>query len=275
LIAVSWTASWLSDAVGALVACAYAVGARAARFSARRQACFAAGVLACATALSTRVEELAARLFSVHMAQHLLLTLVAPPLLVGGRPGLPLVLAAPLPARRAGRRVASWRPLRAIRSLLRRPLVVLLAYTAAFWAWHLPGAYQAALRDPSLHLAEHACFFGSALALWGLVLEPGPRRRVGHAAAVPLVFCAMLQNVWLAALLSLTTTPLYPLYVQVAKARPPLADQQLAGVLMWVPADLLYFATMAWLGRRALEEVQHRAARSQGGPAVLERGGRR
>jgi putative membrane protein len=222
--------------------------------AAGQAACFAAGLATVALALVSPLDNLAHLLFAAHMAQHMLLVMVAAPLLVLGAPGLPLAVAlAPGWRRRLGRlrHRPAWT---AARDLLTRPLVAWGVHVGTLWAWHLPGPYQAALASDAVHAAEHASFLGTAVLFWWVVLSRPGRRRLAPGFAVLYLFAAALQGSALGALLTLAPAPLYPLQAAAAPgwAPAPLADQQLAGLVMWVPADLVYLGAagtlfMGWL----------------------------
>jgi cytochrome c oxidase assembly factor CtaG len=209
----------------------------------RRTLCFGVGLLAVAAALSPPLEAAAGRRLSVHMVQHLVLVLVAAPFLVAGRPAVPVRLDGP-----------GWRIVRRVGT---NPIVVLTLAVGGFWAWHLPRLYDAALSNTAVHVVEHSTFIGGAFLFWMVVLDPGPRRRLGLGATCGFVFAAMLTNIWLAAGLTFSSTPLYSGYLGSGAAA-ALSDQQLAGVIMWLPADIVYFVTLLALFRRLLVDVELR-----------------
>jgi putative membrane protein len=222
--------------------------------SAGQAACFAAGLATVVLALLSPLDTLAHGLFVAHMAQHMLLVMVAAPLLVLGAPGLPLAVSlAPDWRRRLGR--LRHRPaVHGARDLLTRPLVAWAVHVGTLWAWHMPGPYQAALGNDLVHAVEHASFLATAVLFWWVVLSRQGRRRLAPGFAVLYLFAAALQGSALGALLTLAPAPLYPLQAAIAPAwgPAPLADQQLAGLVMWVPADLVYLGAagalfMGWL----------------------------
>jgi len=191
-----WTAwQWTASIVVPLALCAawYAIGVRAlwrragvGRGVRRWQVwCFAGGVATLAIALLSPVDALAETLFSAHMVQHLLLMLVAAPLLALGEPLLPALWALPGERRLAIGRWwrASPRARRAVRAGC-DPLGVWLANLAVLWFWHLPGPYLAALGDERLHALEHLTFLGAAFLFWWVVFQPIGRRRLAHGGAV-------------------------------------------------------------------------------------------
>jgi len=233
--------------------------------SAGQAAAYAGGLATVALALLSPLDALAHRLFAAHMAQHMLLVMVAAPLLVLGAPGLPLAVAlAPGWRRRLGR--LRHRPaVHAARDLLTRPMVAWGVHVGTLWAWHLPGPYQAALASDAVHAAEHASFLGTAVLFWWVVLSRPGRRRLAPGFAVLYLFAAALQGSALGALLTLAPAPLYPL--QAAAEPPwgpgPLADQQLAGLVMWVPADLIYLGAAGTLFMRWLMSLERASPRQQ------------
>ena len=234
----------------------------------RRASSFVAGLAVVAVALSPPLDGAAGKRFSAHMAQHVLLMLAAAPLLVAARPGAMVLEALPGPFRaRVGRSLhrPGWR---AARRLVTNPVVVLTVAVGGFWAWHLPRLYQAALSNAAVHGLEHATFLAGAFLFWTIVLDAGPKRRLGLGPTCGFVFAAMLTNIWLAAGLAFATTPLYAAYARGGAAA-ALADQQLAGVIMWVPADIVYFVTLLWLFRRLLRELASRMRRRESADALL------
>lgn len=242
----------------ALPAIWYAVGVHAlwqhagvGRGVTRLQACsFAAGILTLFIALVSPVDALAEALFSVHMTQHLLLILVAAPLCVLGAPLLPMLWALPRSGRR---RVGEWWKRRAlIRAavyLATAPVVVFALHTAALWFWHFPGPYETALRNPFVHALEHLSFFGTALLFWWVVAQPVGRRRVSYPAAILLIAGTLMQSGALGAVLMFARSPWYPVHAEGARewGVTLLGDQQLAGLIMWIPAGFIYVAAAALL----------------------------
>jgi putative membrane protein len=236
-----------------------------------RVASFFAGLTSVALALVSPIDRVAQALFSVHMIQHLLLIMVAPPLLALGEPVLVWPWALPLGVRRTIGR--AWRDARALRSiwhLVTIPLVVWLLHAAAVWVWHLPGLYDRALRDPATHVAEHLSFLATALLFWWLLTDRRARRRLGAGGAIFYLFTAALSDTLLGAALSLSRRPWYPAHwgTTTPWGLTPLEDQQLAGLLMWVPSGLIYLVAVAPLVVRALSGGQRSApARESGGGA--------
>ena len=209
---------------------------------------FAAGWVTLAIALLSPIATLSEWLFSVHMTQHELLMLVAAPLIAIGRPVVPMLFALPPRWRTAAGGGMTGAALR----LASSPPFVVALHLIVLSVWHVPVLYDAAVLDDRLHLFQHVCFAGTAaLFWWGLIR--GRYGRLGYGSAVLYLFAAALHNGALGALLSFSGSPWYPLYVQRAGDRDPLVDQQLGGLIMWVPAGIvmmLFALAMfaAWLG---------------------------
>jgi cytochrome c oxidase assembly factor CtaG len=127
-------------------------------------------------------------------------------------------------------------------------------HLAAIVFWHVPRFYDAALRYPSLHVAEHLSFLGSALLFWWLVCDRRARRRLGAPLAVAALFVVAMQGTVLGALLTVAQRPWYVSHLATTLpwGLTPLEDQQLAGLLMWVPAGLAYLVAAAALTASAL-----------------------
>jgi putative membrane protein len=215
---------------------------------ATRLASFAAGMLLLIVALASPLDALAGHLFSAHMTQHMLLMLVVPPLLVWGRPAFVWLWAFPLkPRRRIGRIWIGSAVLRTTHAFLMRPAVVWVAASAALWFWHIPGPYDWALSNEAVHAFEHLCFFVTSLALWTLTIEPYGPRRLGYGAALILVGTFALHNGLLGALLTFAPTTLYRTAAGRTAGLSPLEDQQLAGLIMWVPAGFIHLTAVALL----------------------------
>jgi putative membrane protein len=267
--------AWRLDpglAAGAAAALgAYAWGVRRTRrWPARRGACFALGVAAALAALHSGLDAYADRLLSVHMVQHLVLTLVAAPLLVAGAP-LALALRA-LP--RGGRRPLA----RALRSraarALTHPLVTWSLLPAAMLASHLTGIYELTLRDPLAHAAEHLAFLAAAILFWLPLLGAEPlARRPGVVGRLLYLLLAMPAMALPGVVLTIERHVRYPAYLAPARALgvDALADQRAAGAIMWVAGSAtagLLTLLVAWLALVQEERrAQAREARAERPPA--------
>jgi putative membrane protein len=217
----------------------------------RREAiAFWIGWIAMLIAVLPPLDGLAAIFFSAHMLQHELLMLVGAPLMIVGRPlstclwGMPSVMrsrmAGVLQSTAVG---ASWRWLTA-------PAIAWALHGVILWVWHVPALYEWAVHNEGVHAAQHAMFVGSALLFWwGLVY--GRYGRAGYGASVFYVFTTVVHTGLLGAVFALTPTPLYAVYVE--RSSDAAADQQLAGLVMWIPAGIVLTLTglalfAAWIG---------------------------
>lgn len=249
----------------ALSALAYAAGLRrlwrnagAGRGVSRRQAGgFALGWLLLVAALVSPLDPLGAELFSVHMVQHEILMVVAAPLLVLGRPLATWAWALSPAQRRAAGRLFASRGWAGPWNALTDPLGAFALHAVALWAWHIPAAFDAALRHEGWHVAQHVSFLGTALFFWWAVLGHDPRGRYGPGHSVAWLFATMMHTSALGALLSLAPRPWYALYLGPAAALgiDPAQDQQLGGLIMWVPAALAYVVAALWVIGRMLERA--------------------
>ncbi len=178
------------------------------------------------------------------MVQHLLLTMVAPPLILFGAPQLPLLRGLP---RHFVSQVLGpflvWPLLQRIIHKLTHPVVCWLLFVLSNLLWHFPGLYDLALRHPGWHQFEHACFLGTSLLFWWHVIQPWPSRpHWPRWAIIPYLLLADLQNTALAAFLSFYDRVLYPTYENAPRINDwtPLLDQSAAGPIMWVPGSLVF-----------------------------------
>jgi PQQ-dependent dehydrogenase (methanol/ethanol family) len=260
------------------VGIAYVYGVTAMRLRARqstapplRIAWFAAGIATLAIALLSPLDAIADALFSAHMVQHLLLIVVAAPLLVAARPVVPLFRALPRPIRRVAGRIARRPLVAATIRLLTAPAVAWATHSVTLWYWHIPGPYEAALQSAPIHAIEHLTFLITALLFWTPVLAPTRHARLSQPAIIFYTFTMMMQGAFLGAALTFTTVAWYPVHAAGAHAwgLTLLEDQQLAGLIMWVPAGLVYVGAMAWVVVRWLRApVPHIAAGARWGALV-------
>ncbi len=217
---------------------------------------FAAGMMVLFLALCSPIDAIGDQLFSAHMLQHILLMMVAPPLLVWGRPALAFLWAfSPSGRKRIGR---IWLGLgldRVFKALM-HPLSVFMLFCGAFIFWHLPRIYEWGLRSDYAHAAEHLSFLLSALAFWTIIIEPSGRRRLDYCSTLLFLVVTVIVSDLPGALMVLAPRPLYPLHAEGAAAwgMTPMQDQQLAGLIMWIPAG-------AYL-HRCRDLAVHKAARS-------------
>jgi putative membrane protein len=236
--------------------------------------CFSLAMVTLAAALLSPLDGWSDRLFSAHMAQHELLMVVAAPLLVLGRPLTAYLWALP----RTGRaRLGHWLQLPAVQAtwqFLSAPLFVLLLHTVVRWLWHVPVLFEAAMRDERLHAFQHFTFFLSAALFWWALVH-GRYGRAGYGLAVLFVFATAVHTSILGALISVAPRLIYAIYEPRARLAgwQPLEDQELAGLIMWIPSGLLFLITALALFAAWLGEAERRATRSSGiGPYFASRG---
>ncbi len=217
---------------------------------------FMAGLMSLFLALASPIEPFGALLLQVHMLQHLLLMMVAPPLLWLGAPLFPLLLGLPGPIRACWAVPLLHAPwLRHFFQKLTHPVCAWLLFTAATWFWHLPQTYDLALRSDGWHYLQHGFFLSTGLLFWYPVIRPFPSRpRWSPWLLIPYLILADVQNTLLSALLTFSDRPLYSFYV----VRPrlgnlsPLDDQAAAGVLMWVPGSVVFLVPLFVIAVRLL-----------------------
>jgi cytochrome c oxidase assembly factor CtaG len=214
-----------------------------------------AAVVITAVVTTPPVGELLEERLVTHMSQHLTLIMVSGPLLAICGCGLPLLVGLPRAVRR--RMVLLQRRFPAPGVV--GPHIAWGAYIGALWLWHLPAAYDEAVRSTYVHLTEHACFLLTAWLFWWHLLGPARRRLSGPPAVLYLV-ASIPPGAALGALLTFTSHPLYPAQSHEAAAAGtnPLTDQRLAGLVMWVPLDFVYVAFAVVLIGGWLRALQRR-----------------
>jgi putative membrane protein len=265
-VLLAWSLDPLPLAGVALAAAAYLwAGRRVASRHPRnpprawRMWCFLGGLAAVILALSSPIEAYEGQLFSVHMVQHMLLELVAAPLLLLGAPAtLALRAAAPSVRRQLLRLLHS----RAV-AVLTFPLLTWLLFAAVNWGWHFSELYNQALENPALHYLQHATFLVAALLFWWPVVAADPGRwRLPYPARLFYLFLAMPQNSFLGVALMNAPAVLFDHYQTNPRSWGPtaLGDQNLGGVIMWVFGDLVFLAAMAFV---AAGWVRHEDRRTE------------
>jgi cytochrome c oxidase assembly factor CtaG len=219
-----------------------------ARFPLSRLVFFLAGLAAIYLSLASPLDAFASFLLTAHMVQHLLLTMIAPPLLLLGAPQLPLLCGLP-------RRIASqvlgpflqWSLLKRLVYRVMHPGVCWVLFILSNIIWHFPALYELALRSPGWHKVEHFCFLATALLFWWHVVQPWPSRPYWPRwAMIPYLLLADLQNTALAGFLSFYDRVLYPAYEAAPRlGMNPLDDQAAAGAIMWVPGSIAFIVPAA------------------------------
>jgi putative membrane protein len=216
---------------------------------------FLTGAFIMLFALVSPLDEIGDRyLFSVHMTQHLLLTLVAPPLMLIGTPGW---LLRPLFRDPVILRAARF---------FTNPVVAFAFFNIDFVAWHIPSFYEATLQNETLHILEHLLFIGTAFLNWWPVLSPLPELpRLPAPAQILYLFAQALPATLLGGFIVFATEPLMPTYAAAPAifGIDALNDQMISGMIMWMPGGMVYLIALsivwfAWLDRE--ERAERKAA---------------
>jgi putative copper resistance protein D len=210
----------------------------------RRTAAFLAGLAVIAIALMSGIDTYDTTLFSVHMVQHLLLTLVAAPLLALSAPITTLLRAAtPNVRHRVVLPILHSRVMRVISF----PVVAWLVFAGVMWGTHFSPLFDASLENPTVHDLEHALYLVAGLLFWwpAVGLDPSPWR-MPHPVRAMYVFLQMPQNTFLAVTILNASDVLYPHYATLVRSWGPsaLVDQGIAGGLMWICGDVLFLTSM-------------------------------
>jgi cytochrome c oxidase assembly factor CtaG/polyferredoxin len=217
---------------------------------------FGAGLAALFLALASPIEPFTSLLLQVHMLQHVLLMMIAPPLLWLGAPLFPFLLGLPRPILRYWvAPILRWHLIRQALEAVTHPVPAWLLFTSATWFWHLPPIYEVALASSGWHFLQHFCFLGTALLFWYPVIRPYPSRPSWSPwLLIPYLILADVQNTLLSAVLTFSDQPLYSYYAGTPRLGnlSPLEDQAAAGVLMWVPGSLVYLVPLFVIGVRLL-----------------------
>jgi cytochrome c oxidase assembly factor CtaG len=202
---------------------------------------FGAGWLILALALLSPLHEVSRTLFTAHMIEHELVMAVAAPLLVLARPGAALLWALPRSARHFVGRLLHRQPWLRLWKAMSEPVGATALHAAMIWLWHLPVLFVAALTYEWMHWLQHLSFFGSALVFWWAMLRP---ERRSQGIAIAMLFATSLHTALLGVLLAVSRHLWVPMQALDASSwgLTPLEDQHLAGLVMWVPAGLVYAA---------------------------------
>jgi putative membrane protein len=212
-----------------------------------QRTCFWAGWLSLVIALVSPLHPLGEVLFSAHMVQHEILMLVSAPLLVVSRPLVTFLWAVRFEWRRGLGRWSKISPVRRSWLWLTTPLTAWWIHAIAIWVWHAPPLMDATLRSDLVHTAQHLSFFLSALLFWWALFYAHGRRAYG--SGVLYIFTTAVHTSILGALLTFAPHPWYAPYTNTTQAwgLTPLQDQQIGGLIMWVPASIVYLVAGLYL----------------------------
>ncbi len=235
---------------------------RPAQFSSNRLVAFLAGLAVLWLAVGSPMDGFADALLSAHMVEHLLLMSFVPPLLLLGRPQVPLLRGLP--------RVVTvgllgpllrFKALRTLGRFLVKPLVAWLAMNLIFLGWHIPAAYDFALEHELWHDFEHICFLGSSILFWWPIIRPWPTSaRYPGWYLLPYLVGADIVNTALSAFLAFCNRPVYSYYLTEPNAFQvsPMADQVTGAVIMWVVGSLFFLIPAIYITFRLLDQDSKR-----------------
>lgn len=221
--------------------------------------CFAAGWTSLLLALDSPMHEISEQLFWVHMTQHEVLMLISAPLLVLSRPLVPFLWALPARPREHAASIGKSRVFGSIWQTLSAPFSSWLLSAAALWVWHAPRLFTATLENDGIHAAQHISFLGTSLLFWWALFNQHGGR-LGHGAAIVYVFTTAIHTSVLGALLTFAPTVWYRPYLATAPVwhLTAIEDQQIGGLIMWIPAGTLLTIIGLILFVKLLGESQRR-----------------
>ncbi len=213
-----------------------------------------AGFAVLTIALLSPLHAMGGALFSAHMIQHELLMAVSAPLLALGKPALPLLWGLPAGARAPAGRLFS----------VRIPqLAAFVLHAGAIWIWHAPYLYNASVTSEAVHAAQHLSFVGTALLFWWSLFHA---RKGSEGPAILFLFLTAIHTTLLGALLTMADTPLYSVYGNSGTSHwglTALQDQQLGGLIMWVPGGVVYLGSALYLMLKWINASAMRVRKSQ------------
>jgi len=224
-----------------------------------RAVSFLLGLLSVWIALASPLDTFSSFIITAHMVQHMLLMMVAPPLILLGAPLIPLVRGLPVfAAREFAGPFLNWRVAARVGNALIHPLLALVLMGVVMFGWHTPRWYELALASSSWHEVEHACFFLVSLVFWWPIIQPWPSRsRWPRWTVVPYLLVADLQNTVLSAILVFSDRVIYPSYARMPRlfGFSALHDQVAAGAIMWVMGSLAFVAPAIVIAVQCLQTM--------------------
>lgn len=263
----SWNLDPLSIALFVAIAAVYLRGwlrirelIRTSRDTQRLTA-FLAGIILLFIALDSPLDSFDNLFLSAHMAQHLLLMMFVPPLLLFGHPVLPLLRGLPKSFVKEGLGpFLAWPFLKRLGTALVAPPVAWVLFVGSTIAWHLPPCYEAAISSSWIHSLEHACFFWTGILFWWPIIRPAPgKSRWPEWVIVPYLLAGDVVNTLISLFFVFSGQLLYPSYGVIhASSMSPLTDQTIAGLIMWVPGSVVYLVPAFVFGMRLLASPKMR-----------------
>lgn len=217
-------------------------------------------------ALSGPPEALADEMFFLHMTQHILVAMVASVLLLAARPMSAYLWALPETVRIGlGPALSSQGWLRAVNAALTNPRVALPLFVLTLWLWHIPEAYQLAVRNELVHIFMHLSMLATAVLFWWPIIGPPPvGSRLSYPQRIVYLILVVTPTAVLAAIITLSNTVLYPHYIDTLHhfTLAPAEDQRIGGLLMWIPGNIVYLATLTTLFLRWFGDEDRRNRRA-------------
>ncbi len=239
-----------------------------------RAASFLVGLLSLWVALASPLDTFSGFVLTAHMLQHMLLMMVAPPLILLGAPLIPIVRGLPrFAAREFAGPFLNWPLANRVGTALTNPIFALTLMGVVMFAWHTPKLYELALGSSSWHEVEHACFFFTSIIFWWPVVQPWPSRaQWPRWAMVPYLFVGDLQNTILSAILVFSDRVLYPSYASTPRlfGLTAQADQAAAGAIMWVLGGFAYVFPAVVIAVQCLSRARHRGVIATRGERIAE-----
>jgi cytochrome c oxidase assembly factor CtaG len=223
-------------------------------------ASFFAGWISLAAALIGPLHDLSETLFSAHMTQHEILMLVSAPLIILGRPQIAAVWSLSVRWRQNIRLVTNNSTFETAWHFVTGSFAAFLIHAAALWIWHIPTLFDATLESDAVHALQHASFFGTALLFWWAIVNSGLEWKSSFVGVL-FLFLTSLHSGILGAFLTFTRQIWYPVYQNstASYGLTPLEDQQLGGLIMWVPAGLVYIGAGLIMFARMLSQTERRS----------------
>jgi len=227
-------------------------------------AAYLGGLVVLGLALMSPLDVLGQQLFSMHMIQHLFLVMIVPPLLLLANP-FPFLLWG-LPVRVRRKMVALFHQGANFRrglQVMTKPPSALILFIACLWIWHLPAAYDAALRREWIHDLEHLTFFITAMIYWWPVINAGPHihKSLSHGVRIAYLLLTLPLSMVVGVVIALANVPIYTYYTTVPRlgGLTVLQDQMLGGLIMWVPGSMMYIIAALVLVRQILRDETNRS----------------
>jgi cytochrome c oxidase assembly factor CtaG len=229
---------------------------------------FLLGLLSLWMALASPMDVFNSFVLTAHMLQHMMLMMIAPPLILLGAPLIPLVRGLPVfAAREFAGPFLNWSVAKRVGSTVTHPVFALVLMGLTMFAWHTPALYELALRSEIWHQLEHACFLVTSLIFWWPVIQPWPSKaQWPRWAMVPYLLIADLQNTVLSAILAFSDRVLYPSYSAAPRLFrfSPLEDQVAAGAIMWVMGSLAFVVPAVMIAVQCLSKRPSQSAIATG-----------